>query len=136
MTTLQQCALSSLRRHLSVYNVLEAFRLAQQFEVTDWGRELQEACITFVKDTYETLRDITSRAELEEHFGQAFVQQLELQVLQRQQLLRSLSIRGQVAEHAPPVLQVVPAAAAEEQGQASQVEVSVLAQAWLCHMQR
>lgn len=78
-----------------------------------------------VKDTYETLRDVTSRAELEEHFGQAFVQQLELQVLQRQQLLRSLSIRGQVAEHAPPVLQVVPAAAAEEQGQASQVEVSV-----------
>lgn len=71
------------------------------------------------------MRDVTSRAELEEHFGQAFVQQLELQVLQRQQLLRSLSIRGQVAEHAPPVLQVVPAAAAEEQGQASQVEVSV-----------
>jgi hypothetical protein len=72
-----------------------------QFEATDWARELQEACITFVRDTYETLREVASRAELEEHFGQALVQHLELQVLQRQRTLRSLSIRGHVVEAAP-----------------------------------
>jgi hypothetical protein len=48
------------------------------------------------------LREVASRGELEEHFGQASVQQLEVQVLQRQRILRSLSIRGQVVEHPVP----------------------------------
>jgi hypothetical protein len=89
-----------------------------QFELSDWGRQLQDACVSIVKGTYETLREVVSRGELEEHFGRAFVQQLEVQVLQRQQLLRSLSIRGQVVEHP------VPAAAAEATEKGAEHSVS------------
>jgi hypothetical protein len=74
--------------------------------------------VSFVRDTYETLREVASRGVLEEHFGQAFVQQLEEQVLQRQRTLRSLSIRGQVVAHP------VPEAAAQDTETGAQASVS------------
>lgn len=72
-----------------------------QFSPTDWSRELQGICTAFVRDSYETLKDVQDTAVLQHCFGTELLQQLEQQSLERQQLLRSLKIRGHVLEQPP-----------------------------------
>lgn len=71
----------------------------------DWmiedGPKLREKCITFIKYSYEALKDISGKEEIIEVLGKEMVDNLENEIRESRESIKRIKITGKVVEKKP-----------------------------------